>query len=140
MRKVLIVALGLASLGALASVQPAFALPKDYCEQRLKKCRDSGTGTMDCLDQHYDCLFITDQLPHGGNQNPDNHTQPHNPNPANDKKDTSGPAPSPGKGSGGKKGNAGGTSTPASTATSTNTKALGGAPVSLEQQRNRRAF
>lgn len=140
MRKVLIAALSLASLGALAGVQPAFALPKDYCEQQLRKCSTSGKDPIACLDQHYDCLFITDQLPHDGNQNPTNHSPPHNPNPANDKKDTSGPAPSPGKGSGGKKGNEGGTSTPASTATSTNTKALGGAPVSLEQQRNRRAF
>jgi hypothetical protein len=43
MRKVLIAALGLASLGTLAGVQPAFAAPANYCANvSVQKCVTNG--------------------------------------------------------------------------------------------------
>jgi hypothetical protein len=43
MRKVLIIALGLASLSTLAGVQPAFAAPANYCANvSVQKCVTNG--------------------------------------------------------------------------------------------------
>jgi hypothetical protein len=53
MRKSLIIALGLASLGALAGVQPAFA---DYCRGENIACNERTHGAAICASTYLDCV------------------------------------------------------------------------------------
>lgn len=61
MRKVLIIALGLASLGALAAAQPAFprasgqSLPV-FCGTKFQKCKTDKQGNQFCSIQLFSCL------------------------------------------------------------------------------------
>lgn len=53
MRKSLIIALGLASLGTLAGVQPAFA---DYCRGENIACNERTHGAAICASTYLDCV------------------------------------------------------------------------------------
>ena len=53
MRKALIIVFGLASLGALAGVQPAFA---DYCRGENIACNERTHGAAICASTYLDCV------------------------------------------------------------------------------------
>lgn len=48
MRKILIIALGLSTLGAIASVQPAFAVTKTICQRHVISSPKSCAGKANC--------------------------------------------------------------------------------------------
>jgi hypothetical protein len=66
MRKTLVIALGLAGLGALAGVQPAFSLASVQpgaaaCRTLNIKCNKDTHGAMICANTYINCLHPTVQ-------------------------------------------------------------------------------
>ena len=66
MRKALIIALGLASLGAIASAQPAFSLASMQpgaaaCRTQNIKCNKDNHGGLICFNTYLNCLHPTVQ-------------------------------------------------------------------------------
>ena len=66
MRKALIIALGLASLGSVASVRPAFSLASMQpgaaaCRTQNIKCNKDNHGGLICFNTYLNCLHPTVQ-------------------------------------------------------------------------------
>ena len=65
MRKIIIIALGLASLGALAGAQPTLALESGLagtCRTHNIKCNTDTHGKQVCANTYINCLHSTVQL------------------------------------------------------------------------------